>query len=67
MTITQLCEKVNVDCAKLNSIVTARRGIYFFILGDKLHAKKLLRIEVIYITMLVIGYDYRKDVAACRN
>ena len=29
--------------------------------------KKLLRIEVIYITMLVIGYDYRKDVAACRN
>ena len=33
MTITQLCEKVNVDCAKLNSIVTARRGIYFFILG----------------------------------
>ena len=33
MTITQLCEKVNVDCAKLNSIVTARGGIYFFILG----------------------------------
>ena len=33
MTITQLCEKVNVYCAKLNSIVTARGGIYFFILG----------------------------------
>lgn len=36
-------------------------------LRHKLHAKKLLRIEVIYITIMVIGYDYRKDVAACRN
>jgi hypothetical protein len=23
--------------------------------------------ELRYITILVIGYDYRKDVAACRN
>ena len=26
-----------------------------------------MRIEVIYITILVIGYDYRKDVAALNN
>ena len=42
MTITQLCEKVNVYCAKLNSIVTARGGIYFFILGVSKSIKKCL-------------------------
>lgn len=44
MTITQLCEKVNVDCAKLNSIVTARGGIYFFILGKGFMYNLALRI-----------------------
>ena len=42
MTITQLCEKVNVDCAKLNSIVTARGGIYFFILGTDKNFKNVI-------------------------
>lgn len=46
MTITQLCEKVNVYCAKLNSIVTARGGIYFFILGRDVFRKKKVDILI---------------------
>ena len=48
MTITQLCEKVNVDCAKLNSIVTARGGIYFFILG----IENFFHIPLVILTIL---------------
>ena len=57
MTITQLCEKVNVYCAKLNSIVTARGGIYFFILGFSIPFDKLLKIETKY-CILLLYYNY---------
>ena len=56
MTITQLCEKVNVDCAKLNSIVTARGGIYFFILGDN----QLFLFILAEALVLMLGYYLRK-------
>ena len=53
MTITQLCEKVNVYCAKLNSIVTARGGIYFFILGETKNIHQSLNYSGKYATIYV--------------
>lgn len=61
MTITQLCEKVNVDCAKLNSIVTARGGIYFFILGSNQSLKRALE------KSNALVYNLTKKVIGCES
>ena len=58
-------KKTKADDGCRSSAVLGEK--YYKIAEINFMQKKLLRIEVIYITMLVIGYDYRKDVAACRN